>query len=402
MDMSNVAGISYIKGTSVNLISKNDDEYSLIQSGTTSLTSQTLSQLPSEPNDSGIIENNYDILAGEIDQSEAGLVLFVNSKNQISADILTQLGFDEEATFEDIIGKEIKLVFNDDYYEKTGNIYTASTNLEELYNSENSVTVKIMAILRGKEGKELIASDTGLYYTEALGELVISNNENSEIVLAQEEAEYNVLTGQSFDEQTTKDSILGYLGADVVPTAIYIYPNDFSAKDEITAYLDAYNEGKDEEDVIQYTDMAEIISTLSGNIMNAITIVLVAFASISLVVSSIMIGIITYISVLERTKEIGILRAIGARKKDITRVFNAETFIIGLFSGLLGIAIAYLLIIPTNLIIENLSGLADVAKLNPMHALALILISLTLTIIGGAIPAKMASRKDPVEALRTE
>ena len=145
-----------------------------------------------------------------------------------------------------------------------------------------------------------------------------------------------------------------------------------------------------------------MISNLSGNIMDAITVVLIAFSSISLVVSSIMIGIITYISVLERTKEIGILRAIGARKKDITRVFNAETFIIGIFSGVLGIAIAYLLTIPTNIIIENLSGLAGVAKLNPIHALILIIISLTLTIIGGAIPAKMASRKDPVEALRTE
>ena len=136
--------------------------------------------------------------------------------------------------------------------------------------------------------------------------------------------------------------------------------------------------------------------------MDAITIVLIAFSSISLVVSSIMIGIITYISVLERTKEIGILRALGARKKDIRRVFNAETFIIGMFSGLLGIVIAYILTIPTNIIIENLSGLADVAKLNPLHAILLIIISMVLTIIGGAIPANIASKKDPVEALRTE
>ena len=275
-------------------------------------------------------------------------------------------------------------------------------DLEKLYDSEDSITVKITAILRGKEDKKLIATNTGLYYTEALGKKVISSNDNSEIVKVQREADYNVLTRQSFDDTMTKDMILGYLGADVVPTAIYIYPKDFETKDEVTSYLDKYNEGKAEEDVIQYTDMAEMISTLSGNIMDAITIVLIAFSSISLVVSSIMIGIITYISVLERTKEIGILRAIGARKKDITRVFNAETFIIGIFSGVLGIAIAYLLTIPTNMIIENLSGLANVAKLNPVHALILIIISVTLTIIGGAIPANIASRKDPVEALRTE
>ena len=145
-----------------------------------------------------------------------------------------------------------------------------------------------------------------------------------------------------------------------------------------------------------------MISTLSGNIMDAITIVLIAFSSISLVVSSIMIGIITYISVLERTKEIGILRALGARRKDIKRVFNAETFIIGIFSGVLGIIIARILIIPTNIIIENASELPNVAKLSPIHAIILIVISVTLTIIGGLIPASMASKKDPVEALRTE
>ena len=145
-----------------------------------------------------------------------------------------------------------------------------------------------------------------------------------------------------------------------------------------------------------------MLSSLSQNIMDAITIVLIAFSSISLVVSSIMIGIITYISVLERTKEIGILRALGARKKDIKRVFNAETMIIGIFSGVLGIVIAYILTIPTNIIIENLSGLANVAKLNIIHAIILVMISVILTVIGGAIPANMASKRDPVIALRTE
>lgn len=404
LNKDDISGISYVKGTSINIVSKNGDDYSFVQPSSSSMMSSTSSfeQLPSSNGDDGIIENNYDVLAGEVNEDEVGLVLFVNSRNQISSDILKQLGFDEHASFDDIINKELKVILNDDYYIKVGNNFMVQTDLEKLYDSEDSITVKITAILRAKEDKELIATNTGLYYTEALGKKVISSNDNSEIVKVQREADYNVLTRQSFDDTMTKDMILGYLGADVVPTAIYIYPKDFETKDEVTSYLDKYNEGKAEEDVIQYTDMAEMISTLSGNIMDAITIVLIAFSSISLVVSSIMIGIITYISVLERTKEIGILRAIGARKKDITRVFNAETFIIGIFSGVLGIAIAYLLTIPTNMIIENLSGLANVAKLNPVHALILIIISVTLTIIGGAIPANMASRKDPVEALRTE
>ena len=136
--------------------------------------------------------------------------------------------------------------------------------------------------------------------------------------------------------------------------------------------------------------------------MDAITIVLIAFSSISLVVSSIMIGIITYISVLERTKEIGILRALGARKKDIKRVFNAETFIIGLISALIGIGIAVVLTFPINSIIKNLTDLANVAKLNPVHAILLVIINVSLTMIGGFIPARIASKKDPVDALRTE
>lgn len=136
--------------------------------------------------------------------------------------------------------------------------------------------------------------------------------------------------------------------------------------------------------------------------MDAITIVLIAFSAVSLVVSSIMIGIITYISVLERTKEIGVLRSLGARKKDVSRVFNAETFIVGILSGLIGVLIARGLIIPINIILKDLTGLNNVAILDPVHAVILIIISTTLTLIGGAIPAKMASKKDPVIALRTE
>ena len=183
---------------------------------------------------------------------------------------------------------------------------------------------------------------------------------------------------------------------------ITLYPKDFATKEAITDYLDDWNEDKDKEDVIIYNDMASTFVSLSGGIMDAITMVLIAFAAISLVVSLIMVGIITYISVLERTKEIGVLRALGARKKDITRVFNAETFIVGSCSGILGIVIAYLLTFPTNNILYKVTDLKGVAVLNPVHAIILVVISVVLTMIGGSIPAVMASKKDPVEALRTE
>ena len=296
----------------------------------------------------------------------------------------------------------------DELYQKVGNYFTLNTDYDDLYQAEETITLKVSGIIRGKKDNEFAKlSGNGFSYTEKLMQYVIEQNENSQVVKAQVEANYNVLTGEKFDLETlegqkTKQTILAYLGKDEAPSAIQIYPKNFDTKDKIIEYLDAYNEEKVEDEKVLYTDYAKTITALSGNIMDAITIVLIAFSAISLVVSSIMIGIITYISVLERTKEIGILRAIGARKKDITRVFDAETFIIGVCSGLLAIGIAWLLTIPINQVIESLTDLPNVAQLNPMHAIVLIIISVILTLIGGFIPAKMAAKKDPVDALRTE
>lgn len=406
IDKETVSGISYQKSTGLNIINQSKDGYNLVNNTIMGMSTWTL--LPSKMNnkDSGVVENNYDILAGKIDESEPGLILQLDSRNQIYSSTLKQLGLSgEEVSFDDILNKELKVIPNDIYYNKHGEYFIPNTDYESLYNNEKSITIKVQAIIRGKKEKEVLTSTTGIAYTNALVDLVIKNNKDSAIVKAQQDKDYNILTKEPFDETSltnTKETVLGYLGAESVPVAVYIYPNSFESKDSITTYLDKYNEGKEEPDEIRYVDMASMISALSGNIMDAITIVLIAFSSISLVVSSIMIGIITYISVLERTKEIGILRALGARKKDIKRVFNAETFIIGIFSGILGIAIARILIIPTNIIIENASQLSNVAKLNPIHAIILITVSVTLTILGGLIPASMASKKNPVEALRTE
>ncbi len=403
LDTSLLSGVSYQQATNFNIITKTKDGYKLVADSSNWIL------LPTNPNknESGIIYDNYDILAGEINENEPGLILQVNSKNQIYQSTLEALGLSgKEVSFEDILNQELKVVGNDDYYLQYGSIFVPNQDLEKLYQNKNNITLKVQAIIRGKSDKEMITNGSGIGYTNALTELVISKNKDSKIVSYQEKSDYNILTNQPFDEKdgsmNTKEIMLGYLGKDVKPNVIYLYPKDFESKKEITTYLDKYNEGKEEKDVVEYTDMAAMISTLSGNIMDAITVVLVAFSSISLIVSSIMIAIITYISVLERIKEIGILRALGARRKDIKRVFNAETFIIGLTSGILGILIAYLLTIPANQIIENLSGLAGVAKLNIYHAIILVIINIILTMIGGAIPSRMASKKDPVEALRTE
>ena len=407
IDKNNIAGISYQKSTALNIINySKKNGYNLVDTNNSQI--EPWSILPDKiEGNKDIIENNFDIIAGKIDYSKPGLVIEVNNKNQVFKSTLEQLGIDSDnVSFDEIMKKELKVVLNDDYYKRVGNRFIPSTDYESLYNNDNSITLKVQAIVRGKKEKELISNGMGITYTSALVNEIINKNKDSQIVKYQQDKDYNILTNQPFDEKkdstNTKEMALGYLGAESIPVVIYIYPKDFKTKDNVIKYLDKYNKGKKVDDEIKYTDMASMISTLSGNIMDAITIVLIAFSSIALIVSSIMIGIITYISVLERTKEIGILRALGARRKDIKRVFNAETFIIGIFSGTLGIVIARLLIIPTNIIIENLSNLKNVAKLNPIHAIILIVISVLLTIIGGLIPASIASKKDPVEALRTE
>ncbi|MBR3524013.1 MAG: ATP-binding cassette domain-containing protein [Bacilli bacterium] len=407
LDMSNVAGVTYDRGTSLILVRKdNKGKYGLMNTTSLMTGETTLTLLPTTPkNQEGVLESMYDVIAGEINYDEPGLVLQVDMRNQIFASTLEQLGFKktDDVSFNKILGKELRVVFNDDYYMEIDNRFIPNQDYESLYNSENSYTIKVQAIIRGKQDQELITgSGSGLCYNQALADLIIEHNKDSRIVQAQLAADYNILTTSLFDETITKETLLGKLGYESIPTSIYIYPNSFDGKEKITEYLDKYNDGKKDKDQIKYTDMAAMISSLSGNIMDAITIVLIAFSSISLIVSSIMIGIITYISVLERTKEIGILRSLGARAKDIKRVFIAETFIIGLSSGLLGVLIARLLIIPINKVIYNLTSLSGVARMNIKHIVALLLVSTTLTIIGGYIPAKIASKKKPVDSLRSE
>lgn len=408
-----VYGVSYTKMTALNVLTEHDGEVSVADTQDISFSALPKSLDENTPN--AAMEAYYDILAGTLPQKKEDIVLIVDASNRVNTEILQLLGFDtmDEIPFDEIIGKTIKVALNDDFYVKMGDYFVRNPDLQSVY--DNSITLTVSGILRMKEDFPSYVSSASLCYTDELLDEVIAANNESEIVKAQQASDVNVLTGMPFSDSTsnpsssssagmtiTKDTVLGYLGADQTPYMIYLFPKDFERKDELLEYLDAYNDDKEDDDKVIYMDQAELISSMSSSIMSAVTIVLIAFSSISLIVSSIMIGIITYISVLERTKEIGILRALGARKKDISRVFNAETFIIGITSGLIGIGIALILTIPTNQIIYNLTELENVAILNPLHALILILVSMTLTMIGGFIPARIAAKKDPVEALRTE
>ena len=414
-----ISGISFTRATNLNLLVKND---SVVKSVSTS--ELNMGVIPKEIDKEDFMEDAFDLLEGSYPKDVTDLVLVVDSKNRVDTKILKALGEEikSEIDFSNIIGKEIKLVFNNEYYARYMNMFIPNTDYNSVYNNEKNLTLKIVGVVRAKEDNYLgeIATsmntlgnmtDTSsmmssnnigsILYKNDLVEKVISVNSESEIVKEQEKSNTNVMSGEIIDDQS-KNNMLLYLGSKDEPFMINIYPKDFNSKDEIIRYLDKYNQSKSDIDKIVYNDLASTFISFGSKIMDAITIVLIAFSAVSLVVSSIMIGIITYISVLERTKEIGVLRSLGARKKDVSRVFNAETLIVGILSGLIGVLIARGLIIPVNIILKDLTGLNNVAILDPLHAVILIIISTTLTLIGGAIPAKMASKKDSVIALRTE
>lgn len=368
-------------------------------------------------------------------------------------------------TYDELLGLSFKLVLSSDYYEyddanKRWNDRSSNDDyVKKLI--EDGTEIKIVGIIEAKEDAVATSITGSIGYTKALTDYVIDLTQKSEIVKAQlADEDTDVFTGLPFSDNsdeiekitiddvyayiatlpeeqqqamqpylkmmteeqivdmfksqlqtasssTLKDNMkkLGYADTDT-PASINIYAKDFNSKDEITSIIEKYNQKVADEGhdslTISYTDYIGLMMSSISTIINTISYVLIAFVSISLVVSSIMIGIITYISVLERTKEIGILRSIGASKHDVSRVFNAETMIIGLVSGSLGILITLLLDIPINIVIKSLTKIPNVAALPWQGALILIAISVLLTLIAGLIPAKVASRKDPVIALRTE
>ena len=348
---------------------------------------------------------------------------------------------------EEILNLKFKLLLNSDLYQKVNGLWIDQSENEDYLKQvvANSLEVKVVGIIKPSDSTVSKTTMGGVYYTKEMEHYVTSKTKNSQIVKEQEaNLNINIFTGAEFtsgqkmsmsdltDEQkmqlssmsqeelmnymntynenvnATYDSNMTKLGVVdySTPTKISLYASSFDGKEKLGNLITKYNKKQEKankkSNVITYNDFIGTMLSSVTNVVNIISYVLIAFVSVSLIVSSIMIGIITYISVLERTKEIGILRSIGASKKDITRVFNAETFIIGLISGVLGIVITLLLNIPISMIVENVTGVAHISKLPVNGAIFLILIDLVLTVIAGLIPSKIASKKDPVEALRSE
>ena len=411
------------------------------------------------------MKSQYDLVYGKYPSNYNEVVLVMDKNNEVSDYALYSLGLLDQTelknsvqkimtgqkiekkdtfiyNYEDIVGLKYKLVLNTDYYQKQGNIWVNKKQDKEYMMNvlKDAVDIEVVGIVRISEDSS--STTTGVIgYTKALTEYTINKINESEITKAQKEnSNINVFTGMEFssndefdmsslpveqqqylaslskeelariiatyteNSSATYESNLLKLGIfDLTdPSSIELYPRDFESKDEIVNIINEYNKTKSKEEKLVYTDLVGVMMKSVTTIINAISYILMAFVSISLIVSSIMIAIITYISVIERTKEIGILRAIGASKKDVSRVFNAETLIEGLFAGILGIVVTLLLNIPINIVIKNITGIANLSKLPTVGAIILVIISVVLTLIAGLIPSKMASKKDPVESLRSE
>lgn len=373
------------------------------------------------PQDPVYLHEQYTLLSGRQITNQNEAVLILNSDNQLDKKVAEFLDLGTDITqIDQVMGKDMRLIGNNQFYLIEGERYRQinETEYPNAYEQSGTNNLKIVGVVKKKTADLIpkpVSDSIGIH--PDMEQTMLQENETSNIVNKQRELGEgtNVLTGLPFfplinpetkQEITASDQYeqqLQQLGGTSLPISINIYPTSFETKETITSYLNKWNDKQAEENKIIYTDLSEQIETTMNSIISTATGVLVGVAAISLIVSSFMIAIITYVSVIERTKEIGILRSLGARKKDITRIFNAETILIGLTSGILGVIITLGINVILNILfMEVLQIDTTLATLKFSNGVTLISISVILTFLSGFIPSKMAARKDPVAALRTE
>ena len=387
-------------------------------------------------------EEYFDLLAGHLPENANEVVLVVSGSNTVSEAIMAAFDlYGEKVSAAEFVGRQIKIVYNDEKYQKVeGGKFSLRTDYDVLWNTSSLEieTLTICGVIRPQKlndaGTALASMSAGLAYGDGFMERVYQHEHDSEVVIAQQNDRthdvtvtgeddtlytgiltymiamagnvtniydpviFSVLTDFMTGVYPLYDTKIATLGASKLPISIDVYAMNYGVKEAVLAAADANK--------IQYTDMAGMITGMLSNMVDVISVVLICFTSVSLVVSSVMIGIITYISVVERTKEIGILRSLGARKTDVARVFIAESLMIGLASGILGALLAYLLSVPINAIVgavlgDMIAG-ASLCILQPYQALLMVGVSAVLTVIAGSIPSYIASKRDPVIALRSE
>lgn len=408
------SSIDFVKGYQVMALKKNaKGDVSLVKDDKNIYSGNSIFGVL--PEDKNMILKQYEVVKSSESNFEYPkgneLVLFTAHNNEIDKDTLRALGFDENSKvkYDDILGKEFSIVDNNSYYKKIADRFIPAETDDKMYDA--GIKVKVVAILKAKDN--VTNPNFTLGYTRELQKTMLDKEVKSNIVVAQQaDKTKNIITGEKMDADTA-EQVLATLGADVAPSSINIYPKTFADRDKIAEVINDFNKkvsekyGANSADYhkysITYADMAKQMTSIMSQMINTISLILTAFAGISLIVSSIMIGILTYVSVVERTKEIGILRAIGARKKDITRIFIAEAGLIGFASGAIGVLVAMGLAIPISSSIANALKIESFsANLDVKAIVGLILLSLVLTLIASIIPSRMAAKKDPVEALRTE
>lgn len=378
----------------------------------------TISNFAVLPADEKTITNDYDLLASKTGKfkypAENEAILFVGAEGTLSEIQLELLGYSGRKSIkpEELIGKKFKVLTNNQYFRQFGDVFVPNEITDGLY--EEGKDLEITAVMRLNDSSK--NSFNGLIgYNRKFLDTMLNSEKNSDIVKAQENSKSKSVIGGSGDSLTDEryQEIMQQLGGDSTPKSISFYAKTFDDRENIINTISKFNKdlekkyGKNSNDyqryAISYTDTAKMITKAFGDIINSITFILIAFSAISLLVSSVMIGILIYVSVVERTKEIGILRALGSRKKDVSRIFNAEAGILGFTSGVLGVAVATALTVPINkLVAKSLDISGFNASVSLSTAVSLIILSVVLTLIAGFIPSRIAAKKNPVEALRTE
>ena len=348
------------------------------------------------------IKKNYTLLAGSYPKNKNELMLVADQKNRIDKNILDALKFNGDVNVSDIFKKNMKLIFNDDFYIKKDNVYFINKNYESVYKNKNNVALKIVGIIRlTKDEEESYKNDlanekSSLAYLSNLADDVIDKNINSDIISDINKNDNIMVEGINMAEGVLKKK----LGGDKTPDLIYIYPKDYTSKNLIINYINKYNKNKKESKKVTYINYSKETIDASKQMINTISVVLILFSSISLICSSIMIGIITYISVNNRAREIGILRSVGASKKEVAMIFLSEVLITGASSGVIGIFISNILLFLGNIILRNLDIINQKITLNAQNSVSLILINVVLIMLGSAIPSFSASKKNPSLALK--
>lgn len=380
--------INYSRNLKFNILT---EDYNL-------LDNVEFSQMPSIK----YIKKNYTLLAGSYPKNKNELMLVADQKNRIDKNILDALKFNGDVNVSDIFKKKMKLIFNDDFYIKKDNVYFINKNFENVYKEKNNVALKIVGIIRlTKDEEESYKNDlanekSSLAYLSNLADDVIDKNINSNIISDINKNDNIMVEGINRAEGVLKKK----LGGDKTPDLIYIYPKDYTSKNLIINYINKYNKNKKESKKVTYINYSKKNIDASKQMINIISMVLILFSSISLICTSIMIGIITYISVNNRTKEIGILRSIGASKKEVAMIFLSEVLITGASSGVIGIFISNILLFLGNIILRNLGIINQKITLNAGNSVSLILINVLLIMLGSVIPSFLASKKNPSLALK--